>query len=44
MKPLRTVAEIICLWLVITLALYAAALILAPADIASPQPIFRSTT
>lgn len=44
MKFLRAVAKIICLWLVISLALYAVELILAPEDIASPQPICRSTT
>jgi len=38
------IAELIALWLVIGIVLATAALVLAPIDIAQPQPIFRSTT
>lgn len=38
------IAELLALWLVIGIVLATAALVLAPIDIAQPQPIFRSTT
>lgn len=44
MNTLRAVGEWLALVALITLALCAAALVLAPVDIAQPQPIFRSTT
>jgi hypothetical protein len=45
MKHLLThIAELIALWIVLGIVLATAALVLAPIDIAQPQPIFRMGT
>jgi hypothetical protein len=44
MKTARAIVEWLALIAVLTVLLCAAAAVLAPVDIAHPQPTFRSTT